>query len=175
VELAAIDRSLALVATTQPHARLVQVVRHYRQALDPDGEEPDPTEPHVVVTLGLEDLLGSAARPGAAATGFGQVLSAATARWLACDAQITRILLDPDGLPLDVGRAERVVPAHLRRAVELRDRHCGVVESAERRLRRPDLVLRRAPPDRVDQRPRDQPGQLRAALRAPPRQGPPRV
>jgi hypothetical protein len=79
VELAAIDRSLALVATTQPHARLVQVVRHYRQALDPDGEEPDPTEPHVVVTLGLEDLLGSAARPGAAATGFGQVLSAATA------------------------------------------------------------------------------------------------
>ena len=34
------------------------------------------------------------------------------------------MVLGPDGLPLDVGRSKRVVPPHLRRAVELRDRHC---------------------------------------------------
>jgi hypothetical protein len=81
-------------------------------------------KPHVVVTVPAEDLLAADARPGAASTGFGQVLSAARARGLACDATLTRVLLDPDGLPLDVGRTRRIVPAHIRRAVELRDRHC---------------------------------------------------
>jgi hypothetical protein len=33
-------------------------------------------------------------------------------------------VLDPDGLPLDVGRDKRVVPPHIRRAVEQRDRQC---------------------------------------------------
>jgi hypothetical protein len=200
VDLAEIDAALVTVATTAPHDRLVEVVKHYREALDPDGKEPDPTEgrrlsltrnadgswnlrgrldavggekvatalesttqaarpkgdtrtraqrqadsfvqiadnalatgqlpvlrtvkPHVVVTLPAEDLFAADKRPGAASTGFGQVLSAARARWLACDATITRLVLDPDGLPLDVGRDKRVVPPHIRRAVEQRDRHC---------------------------------------------------
>jgi hypothetical protein len=87
-------------------------------------------KPHVVVTVPLEDLLATSAAGGAdpgfgaATTGFGQVLSAARARWLACDAQLTRIVLDPDGLPLDVGRTQRVVPPHIRRAVEQRDKTC---------------------------------------------------
>ena len=57
-------------------------------------------------------------RPGSA------TWTAAQARWAACDAQIRLLLLDPDGLPLDVGREKRVVPPHIRRAVEHRDRHC---------------------------------------------------
>jgi hypothetical protein len=81
-------------------------------------------KPHLVVTLGIDDLLDPSAGPGAARTGFGATLSAAKARWLACDATISRIVLGPDGLPLDVGRNKRVVPPHLRRAVERRDRHC---------------------------------------------------
>jgi hypothetical protein len=81
-------------------------------------------KPHVIVTLGIADLMDPATGPGAGTTGFGATLSAARARWLACDATITRIVLDPDGQPLDVGRSKRVVPAHLRRAVELRDGHC---------------------------------------------------
>jgi hypothetical protein len=81
-------------------------------------------KPHLVLTLPAEDLLAADERPGAATTGFGAVLSAARARWLACDAAITRLVLDPDGLPLDVGRTQRVVPPHLRRAVEHRDHHC---------------------------------------------------
>jgi hypothetical protein len=78
----------------------------------------------VLLTIGVEDLAAAPTVPGAAETGFGAVLSAARARWVACDATVTRIVLDPDGLPLDVGREKRVVPPHLRKAVERRDRHC---------------------------------------------------
>ncbi len=82
-------------------------------------------KPHVVVTIDHEDLADTATRgPGAATTGFGATVSAARARWLACDATVSRMVMGPDGLPLDVGRAKRVVPPHIRRAVERRDRHC---------------------------------------------------
>jgi len=82
-------------------------------------------KPHVVVTIDLEDLADTTTTgAGAAQTGFGAQVSAARARWLACDATITRIVLGPDGLPLDVGRDKRVVPSHIRRVVERRDRHC---------------------------------------------------
>jgi Domain of unknown function (DUF222)/HNH endonuclease len=43
---------------------------------------------------------------------------------LACDASVVRIITGPDGLPLDVGRAQRTASAAVRRAVELRDGHC---------------------------------------------------
>jgi hypothetical protein len=81
-------------------------------------------KPHVIVRVDLEDLTDPATGPGVADTGSGAILSAARARWLACDASISRIVLDPDGLPLDVGRTQRIVPPHLRRAVEHRDRGC---------------------------------------------------
>jgi hypothetical protein len=200
IDLGAIDADLARLAGVHRHEQVVDTVARYRDALDPDGPEPDPTEgrrlsitrhadgsrsirgdldavggekvcaaieslvqanrpegdlrtraqqqadalvqladnalaagqlpllrtvkPHVIVTLGIADLMDPATGPGAGTTGFGATLSAARARWLACDATITRIVLDPDGQPLDVGRSKRVVPAHLRRAVELRDGHC---------------------------------------------------
>jgi hypothetical protein len=81
-------------------------------------------KPHLIVTIGIEDLLDPSTGPGAAQTGFGATLSAARARWAGCDATVSRMVLDPDGLPLDVGREKRVVPPHIRRAVERRDRHC---------------------------------------------------
>jgi hypothetical protein len=81
-------------------------------------------KPHVVVTVDIEDLVDPATGPGAARTGFGATLSAARARGIACDSTVTRIVLGPQGLPLDVGRTHRVVPPHLRRAVENRDGHC---------------------------------------------------
>jgi Domain of unknown function (DUF222) len=52
------------------------------------------------------------------------MLSAARARWAACDAELTRIVLGPDGQPLDLGRTVRLVPPHLRPAVVQRDRPC---------------------------------------------------
>jgi hypothetical protein len=201
VDLGAIDESLVAVAAGEAHDRLAQVVHVYREALDPDGPEPDPTEgrrlhitkhadgsrslrgeldavggekveaalesivqaarpkgdtrtraqqqadalvqladnalasgslpflrtvkPHLIVTIDAEDLADSTTTgPGAAQTGFGAILSAAKSRWLACDSVISRIVMGPDGQPLDVGRTHRVVPPHIRRAVERRDRHC---------------------------------------------------
>jgi hypothetical protein len=81
-------------------------------------------KPQLVVTIGVEDLIDPGTVPGAAETGFGAILSAARARWAACDGTITRLVLDADGQPMDVGRTKRLVPPHLRRAVEQRDRHC---------------------------------------------------
>ncbi|WP_029431094.1 HNH endonuclease signature motif containing protein [Blastococcus sp. URHD0036] len=81
-------------------------------------------KPHVIVTIGIDDLVDPATGHGAATTGLGATISAARARWAACDSTITRIVLDPDGLPIDVGRDHRVVPAHIRKAVELRDKKC---------------------------------------------------
>ncbi|WP_235487274.1 HNH endonuclease signature motif containing protein, partial [Frankia sp. AvcI1] len=43
---------------------------------------------------------------------------------LTCDAETSRILLDPAGVPLDIGRSTRTVPAHLRRALTARDQGC---------------------------------------------------
>jgi hypothetical protein len=81
-------------------------------------------KPHVAVKVGLEDLLDPATGPGAADLGFGAVISAARARWIACDADLTRIVLDADGRPLDVGRTQRLVTPAIRTAVEHRDGHC---------------------------------------------------
>src|SRR3954468_21477805 len=82
-------------------------------------------KPHVIATLDTEDLTAtSTTGPGAARTGFGAQISAARARWLACDGTVSRIVMGPDGQPLEVGRTQRVVPAHIRRAVERRDGHC---------------------------------------------------
>ncbi|MFP5371047.1 MAG: DUF222 domain-containing protein [Actinomycetes bacterium] len=81
-------------------------------------------KPHVTVLIDLDDLADPATGPGAARTGFGALISAARARWLACDGTISRVVMGPDGQLLDHGRAKRIVPPPLRRAVEIRDRHC---------------------------------------------------
>ena len=82
-------------------------------------------KPHVIVAIDAEDLADTTATgPGAGTTGFGARISAARTRWLACDGMISRIVMGPDGQPLDVGRTQRVVPPHIRRAVERRDGHC---------------------------------------------------
>jgi hypothetical protein len=81
-------------------------------------------KPQLLVTIGIEDLLDPSSGAAAAEAGFGAILSAARARWAACDGTLTRMVLDPDGVPLDHGRTKRLVSPQLRRAVELRDGHC---------------------------------------------------
>ncbi|WP_319946896.1 HNH endonuclease signature motif containing protein [Blastococcus carthaginiensis] len=81
-------------------------------------------KPHVVVRVDLEDLVDPATGPGAATLGFGTIISAARARWLACDGGISRIVIGPDGEVLDYGRRQRVSPPPLRRALEARDGGC---------------------------------------------------
>jgi hypothetical protein len=47
-----------------------------------------------------------------------------TVRRLACDATISRVLLDPQSVPVEMGRATRVIPQRLRRLLEQRDQGC---------------------------------------------------
>jgi hypothetical protein len=57
--------------------------------------------------------------------GWGGPISAATVRRIACDAGITRIITDPAGVPLDVGREHRTVTAGQWAALVARDRGCA--------------------------------------------------
>ncbi|TFV57579.1 HNH endonuclease [Geodermatophilus sp. DF01-2] len=81
-------------------------------------------KPHVIVTIDSEDLADPSAGSGAAEMGFGATISAARARWMACDGQVTRVVMGPDGVPLDVGGTIRLFPPHIRRAAEVRDGGC---------------------------------------------------
>jgi Domain of unknown function (DUF222) len=81
--------------------------------------------PRLTVTIGLDALQAKLhCAPGLLPTGT--VLSASTVRRLACDAQIIPLLLGGRGEPLDIGRATRVWPSAIRRALEARDRGCAM-------------------------------------------------
>lgn len=78
------------------------------------GEESDGSLPFVA---------GSALL--AVPNGYGQALISQTAaRRLACDAEVQRVVLSTEGLPLDIGRTSRTIPPHLRRALNVRDGGC---------------------------------------------------
>ena len=79
---------------------------------------------HVAATISAEDLLDHEVVAGAARLGSGQTVSNEVARQLACDSLITRVLFGPDGTPLNIGRTQRLVPAHIRKAAEARDGGC---------------------------------------------------
>jgi hypothetical protein len=81
-------------------------------------------KPQLLVTIPLADLADPTTGPGAGTTATGATISAARARWIACDGQVTRIVLGPDGVPLDHGRSRRLVSPAQRRALEVRDRGC---------------------------------------------------
>ncbi len=54
----------------------------------------------------------------------GPSIAAETARRLACDASVVRILENEQGEPLDVGRKTRTIPPVIRRALNSRDKGC---------------------------------------------------
>ncbi len=68
-------------------------------------------------------------RPAAAGSvdtlGFGGPVSARTADLIACDSTLTAVLVDHAGIPLDLGRAERLFTPALRKALGIRDRGCA--------------------------------------------------
>ena len=78
--------------------------------------------PHLVVTVPLADL---ETRGRAAMLDHGGPLTPTQLRMLACEASVIPVVLDGNGQPVDIGRASRVVPRHLRRAVAARDRGCA--------------------------------------------------
>ncbi len=54
----------------------------------------------------------------------GPAIAAETARRLACDCSVLRIVEDAKGEPLDVGRKSRTIPPGIRRALQSRDQGC---------------------------------------------------
>lgn len=80
-----------------------------------------------VVAGGQPDRWGGVGRSDHAVTGeatWGAVLGPEAVRRIACDASVVRVVLDPAGQPLDVGRRTRVVPPAIRTALTVRDRGC---------------------------------------------------
>ncbi|WP_193746166.1 HNH endonuclease signature motif containing protein, partial [Rhodococcus rhodnii] len=58
-------------------------------------------------------------------TPWGATLTPETARAVACDAQVTPIVIDDNGVPLSMGRTTRLVTPAQRRALVVRDRGCA--------------------------------------------------
>ena len=79
--------------------------------------------PHLQVTASLETLLGASGAP-AGDVEFSLPVSARAVERLSCDGSLTRVLLSPESVVIDVGRARRAVSGPTRRALEVRDQHC---------------------------------------------------
>ncbi len=97
--------------------------------------------PQVMVTIGYRDLLDRLGHPSSTAAGsppgaapapsntgtlpFIGPVTAATVRKIACDADIIPVLLGGEGRILDIGRASRIFPPHIRKAITARDQGCA--------------------------------------------------
>ena len=90
--------------------------------------------PQVMVTIDYRELLErlgaadeEARAPGsnAGALMFTGPITASNVRRIACDADIIPILLGGQGRILDIGRASRVFPPHIRKAITARDGGCA--------------------------------------------------
>ena len=79
------------------------------------------TKPHITATVDIRQLMGDGDRLPEI---DGAPLAIETIRRLACDAGITRIVMDGESLPLDVGRSVRTVTPAIRRALDERDGGC---------------------------------------------------
>jgi Domain of unknown function (DUF222)/HNH endonuclease len=78
--------------------------------------------PHLLLTASLADLEG---RARSASLDFGGHLSPTALRMLCCDAAVTPIVMNGIGMPLDVGRTQRTIPAPIRKAITVRDGGCA--------------------------------------------------
>lgn len=80
--------------------------------------------PHVSITASLATLRGEPGCPKAVSM-WGTPITPQAARRIACDAAISRVLTDPAGVPLDVGRAYRSVTPGQWTALVARDKGCA--------------------------------------------------
>ena len=141
-------------------------------------------KPHVLITLTAEDLTATAtgtdrpptspgagglALPGTGQTGFGALLSTAEIRHLACDSMLTRILQDPDGIPIHHGRTQRVASPS---CAASSSSPTSTASSPAARPRTTGATSTTSCTGSTAERPA---GELRPALRTPPHPGPPRL
>lgn len=106
---------------TPPQRRADALVEICRRHLDSsDRPVVGGERPHLTVTVDLATLTGRGEPLVDLDTG---AVNLDAVRRLACDADLTRVLLGPGFRPVAVGR-RRVVPPSLRRALAQRDRGC---------------------------------------------------
>ncbi|WP_434993527.1 DUF222 domain-containing protein [Arthrobacter sp. Ld5] len=109
---------------TRPQQLLDGLVSACRIALSTGGlPATGGHRPQVMVTIDYRDLVGETERAGDAV--FSVQIGARTIRRLACDADIIPLVLGSEGEVLDLGRAQRLFPPHLRRALVARDKGCA--------------------------------------------------
>lgn len=109
-------------ARTPPQRRADAIGEICRQWLDRlDRPDVAGERPHLTVTMDLNTLEG---RIGVGQFDHSGPVPPETARRIACDASVSRVITCGSSEPLDVGRRTAVVPAALRRAVVVRDRIC---------------------------------------------------
>jgi hypothetical protein len=78
---------------------------------------------HLQLTASVETVRGVVGAPGGDLE-FAGAVPAATVQRLACDASVRRVLLGPESVVIDVGRALRVPSGAGRAALRVRDRGC---------------------------------------------------
>ena len=96
---------------------IVDIFQHYL-----DHQDRGANRPHLIVAVDAATLAGEAV--GRCETISGYQLHPDTVRRLACDAIIQRIVLDSNGVPLDMGRATRTFTPDQYRAIMIRDGGC---------------------------------------------------
>ncbi len=129
---AALDSLIGEIVRAMPSAQLPRLSHLRSQALtemarrhlDSNTTPTDHrTRPHMTVVVDWDTLVGS--RPdGVSELINGTVIPPETARRLACDATINRLVTGPDSEILDLGRNRRTISPAQWRALRVRDRHC---------------------------------------------------
>lgn len=130
----------------------------YQVVLHIDAESPRPADTTMVATevrasstharSGVVAIEGAhmGARPMPAPAGVLEIgaaavrVSAETSQRVACDAAVVAVTHDCAGAVLDVGRRTRTIPAAIRRALQVRDRHCQFPGCTARRCDAHHLV-----------------------------------
>jgi Domain of unknown function (DUF222)/HNH endonuclease len=108
---------------TPEQRRADALVELCRQSLDrADRPMVAGERPHVTVTVDVANLRDGSG--GVSELDHVGPVGPETAKRLACDASITRVVMAGPSEPLDVGRRTPVIPPAMRRAVIVRDRHC---------------------------------------------------
>ena len=107
---------------TPAQRRLDALISIARESLSNDHGKLAGTSVTMNVTMSLDDLISGIG--SARIDGIDEPISAATARRLACDAQIIPIVLGGDGQTLDLGHSQRLFSEPQRRALALRDGGC---------------------------------------------------
>jgi hypothetical protein len=84
-----------------------------------------PCRSDVVVHIDLETLTSGLSASSTHRTAFGADLPVETIRRIACDANIIPLVLNGAGMPLDIGRSQRLASAAQRRALEATHDTCA--------------------------------------------------